>query len=82
VPGPANHLPLKKPQTAEQANLEAVELIPPAVPEVRKLLWQWLWRHPPKSVHIIGWSLWRRHHQAVARTYHYRGHRLRDNLQL
>ncbi|WP_155920365.1 hypothetical protein [Methylobacter luteus] len=78
-----NRLPLKKQQTAELASLEAAAaLIQLTVPEVRKLLWQWRWRHPPKAVHTVGWSLWRRRHQAVARACHYRRRRQRENLQL
>ncbi|WAK04625.1 hypothetical protein [Methylobacter sp. YRD-M1] len=72
----------KKSETAELASLEAAALIPLTVPEVRKLLWQWLWRHPPKAVHIMDWSCWRRRHQAVARACHYRRRRQRENLQL
>ncbi|MGZ5029491.1 MAG: hypothetical protein ACXV8I_02680 [Methylobacter sp.] len=73
----------KKQQTAELTSPEAaVALLPLTVPEVRKLLWQWLWRHPPKAVHIVGWSLWRRRHQAVARACHYRRRREKNNLQL
>ncbi|MGZ8942502.1 MAG: hypothetical protein ACXW00_07010 [Methylobacter sp.] len=58
------------------------ELIPLTAPEVRKLLWQWLCRHPPKVMHIIGWSLCRKRHQAVARACHYRRRRQKHNLQL
>jgi len=51
----------KKPETAELASLEAAAaLIPLTVREVRKLLWQCLWRHPSKAAHIVGWPLWRR----------------------
>jgi hypothetical protein len=77
------HRRSKKLETAEQISLEAaVALIPLTVPEVRKLLWQWLWRHPPKAMHIVGWSCWRRRHQAVARACHYQRRRQRENLQL
>jgi hypothetical protein len=34
----------KKPQTAEPSSEAAVALIPLTVPEVRKLLWQWVGR--------------------------------------
>jgi hypothetical protein len=78
-----NRLPLKKQETAELASLEAAAaLIPLTVPEVRRLLWQWLWRHPPRIMHIVGWSLWRRRHQAVAQSCHYRRRRQKHNLQL
>jgi hypothetical protein len=74
----------KKPETAEQTSLEvAVALIPLTVPEVRKLLlWQWLWRQPPRIMHIVGWSFWRRRHQAVARACYYQRRRQKHNLQL
>jgi hypothetical protein len=52
------------------------------VPEIRKLLCRLVWRHLPDVVAVIHWSLWRRHHQAVARYYHYQREQLRLNLQL
>jgi hypothetical protein len=42
-----------------------------AVPEIRKLLCRLVWRYLPDVMIVIQWSLWRRHHQAVARFYHY-----------
>jgi hypothetical protein len=42
------------------------------VPEIRKLLCRLLWRFLPDLTVIIHWSLWRRHHQAVAHFYHCR----------
>jgi hypothetical protein len=41
------------------------------VSEIRKLLWRLVWRSVPDVMAIIQWSLWRRHHQAIARFYHY-----------
>jgi hypothetical protein len=41
------------------------------VPEIRKLLWHLAWRSLPDVVVVIQWSLWRRHHQAIARFCHY-----------
>ncbi|MGJ0490774.1 hypothetical protein [Methylobacter sp.] len=83
MPTQKNRRRPKKPQTAELASLEAAAaLIPLTVPEVRKLLWQWRWRHPPRIMHIVGWSLWRRRHQAVARACYYRRRREKYNLQL
>lgn len=40
------------------------------------------WRHPPRIMHIVGWLLWRRWHQTVARAHHYRRRREKNNLQL
>jgi hypothetical protein len=74
---------LKKHKTAETVDTEtAGALIPLTVPEVRKLLWQWLWRQPPKIRHIVGLSFWRRQHQAVAKACHYRRRQQKYNLKL
>lgn len=43
-----------------------------SVPEVRRLLWVALRPRLPTPWFALGWSLWRRAHQAVARQYHYR----------
>jgi hypothetical protein len=40
------------------------------VPEIRKLLCGLVWQYLPQVQLVIHWSLWRRHHQAVARFYH------------
>lgn len=47
------------------------ELIPLTVPEVRRLLWGVVWRAFPSVEHVLAWSVWRRHHQAVAQRCHY-----------
>jgi hypothetical protein len=47
-------------------------LIPLTVPEVRRLLWGVVWRAFPSVEHVLAWSTWRRHHQAVAKRCHYR----------
>jgi hypothetical protein len=39
---------------------------------VRRLLWGVVWRAFPAVDHVLHWSGWRRHHQAVAKRYHYR----------
>ena len=48
------------------------DLIPVTVPEVRRLLWGVVWRAFPSVEHVLAWSVWRRHHQAVAKRCHYR----------
>jgi hypothetical protein len=48
-----------------------IVLVPLSVPELRKLLWQMILRVRPCLAFIIGWSLWRRHHQAIAMMYHW-----------
>ncbi len=41
--------------------------------EVRKLLCRLvLGRRPPRWDEVLSWSVWRRHHQAVARRCHYK----------
>jgi hypothetical protein len=43
------------------------------VSEVRKLLCRLvLFRRPPPQKEVLRWSVWRRHHQAVARLCHYK----------
>ena len=53
---------------------ELSPLIPLTVPEVRRLLWGVVWRAVPSVEHVLAWSTWRRHHQAVAKHCHYRRH--------
>ena len=56
-------------------------LIPLTVPEIRRLLAR-LWVVPPPDVGAIWrWSRWRRRHQAIARSCHYR-RRAAPQLQL
>src|ERR687893_1297099 len=49
-----------------------VDLIPLTVPEVRRLLVALVWGTPPPLGHTLGWSIWRRRHQARARRCHYK----------
>ena len=49
-----------------------VELIPLTVPEVRRLLVAFVWAFPPPAERTMGWSIWRRRHQARARRCHYK----------
>jgi hypothetical protein len=50
--------------------------MPLSVPEVRRLLWWLVWGRRARSAEpIVTWSRWRRRHQAVARTCHYRRQR-------
>ena len=41
-------------------------------PEVRRLLVRLLWSRLPDAGEVLGWSEWRRAHQAYARRCHYR----------
>jgi hypothetical protein len=52
----------------ETAALACIAL---TVPEIRKLLCRLVWRGLPDVAAVIQLSLWRRHHQAVARLYHW-----------
>ncbi len=63
----------------------AAALIPLTVPEVRRLLWRLLWPRALPPPFVLAWSVWRRHHQAIARRCHYRRRLARlaaRNLQL
>jgi hypothetical protein len=40
------------------------------VAEIRKLVWQVVWAVQPLVAAVFAWSVWRRQHQAVARTCH------------
>ncbi|MDQ3222001.1 MAG: hypothetical protein M3Q75_00760 [Gemmatimonadota bacterium] len=62
--------------------MTADELLPPTVPEVRRLLYRLLWAQPPPVAHVLGWSRWRRHHQARARRCHYQRRLARFNTQV
>jgi hypothetical protein len=59
-------------------------LLPPTVPEVRRLLGRLVWGRPPPPEQALHWSVWRRRHQARAKRGHYRRRlvRLRDKLRL
>jgi hypothetical protein len=54
------------------------------VAEIRKLVWRVVWAVKPIVASVLGWSVWRRHHQAMARTCHYkrRLRRLDQQIQL
>jgi hypothetical protein len=60
----------------------ATTCIPLSVPEIRKLLWHLTWQYVPSLIAVIGWSLWRRRHQAIARACHYKRRSRRHELQL
>lgn len=53
----------------------AVELIPLTVPEVRRLLWGLVLARTVPPERALGWSRWRRCHQALAKRCHYRRRR-------
>lgn len=40
------------------------------VQEIRKMLCRLVWRCLPEVTKVVHWSLWRRHHQAIAQFYH------------
>jgi hypothetical protein len=61
--------PPRDPATASAVYL--AELIPLTVPEVRRLLGGVVWRAFPSVEQVLAWSVWRRHHQAVAKRCHY-----------
>ena len=47
-------------------------LVPLSVPEVRRLLWRLAWFVVPTAAFVLGWSRWRRQHQALAKACHYK----------
>ncbi|MCA1717247.1 MAG: IS701 family transposase [Actinobacteria bacterium] len=49
----------------------AVEPVPLTVPEVRRLLWRLVLARKPPTERVLGWSYWRRCHQARAKRCHY-----------
>ena len=51
------------------------ELIPLTVPEVRRLLCRLLWQRRGSAELTVGWSRWRRRHQARALRSHYKRRR-------
>lgn len=51
---------------------EAEELLPLTVPEVRRLIWWLVWKEIPTAEQVVGWSRWRRKHQARAKRSHYK----------
>jgi hypothetical protein len=50
----------------------AVELAALSVPEIRRLLSLLAWPVLTDPVRVLGWSWWRRRHQARARRFHRR----------
>jgi hypothetical protein len=50
------------------------------VPELRRLLVRLAWPPPSDAAFTLGWSVWRRRHQATARRCHYQ--RQRTKLRL
>ena len=55
-------------------------LITLTVPELRRLLLGLVWSAPRGPAFTLGWSVWRRRHQATARRCHYQ--RQRNKLRL
>ena len=51
--------------------------------EVRRFFVALLWRTVRVLInHVLRWSNWRRHHQAVAKLFHYKTRNALANLQL
>ncbi len=55
-------------------------LVALTVAELRRLLARLVWRPAPDPLSTLGWSVWRRRHQATARRVHYQ--RQRSKLRL
>jgi len=52
------------------------------VAEIRHLLWRLVWLVVPAAAFVLGWSQWRRCHQAVAKACHYKKRQYATWLQL
>jgi hypothetical protein len=61
---------VRRPGSVAPVNLAAA-LLPPTLPEIRRLLWPLIWTHPPKPDTALRWSAWRRRHQQRARRAHW-----------
>jgi len=57
-------------------------LVPLTVAEIRHLLWRLVWLVVPAAAFVLGWSQWRRCHQAVAKACHYKKRQYATWLQL
>ena len=58
--------------TERAARPAPTRLIPLTRNDIRHLFVELVTRRRPDSTHVLRWSLWRRRHQARARTSHYR----------
>lgn len=58
--------PARLPKAVEQPDEDRV-----ITPEVRRLLNKLIWNRPATPTEVLGWSLWRRRHEARARRFHY-----------
>ncbi len=50
--------------------------------EIRRLLWKVVFVVGQTVEQVLAWSRWRRHHQAVAKFYHYKRRGVLAYLQL
>jgi hypothetical protein len=66
---------------AERAELAEL-LVPLSVPEIRRLLGLLVWPPPAEPERVLGWSWWRRRHQARARRCHYQQRQRRPKVRL
>jgi hypothetical protein len=57
-------------------------LIGLSVAEIRQLLWKLVFIVEQAADGVLAWSRWRRHHQAVAKFYHYKKRGALGYLQL
>jgi SRSO17 transposase len=59
------------PQQTTFRKSRMVEPVPLSVPEVRRILWRLVLTRTPPTERVLGWSYWRRCHQARAKRCHY-----------
>jgi len=55
-------------------------LVAPSVAELHRLLARLVWGPPLDPAFTLGWSIWRRRHQAIARRAHYQQQRRKLRL--
>jgi hypothetical protein len=53
-----------------------------SVPEIRRLLCLLVWPPPAEPARVLGWSWWRRRHQARARRSHWQRRQQRRKVRL
>ena len=66
-------LSLAEPERLQtQAGIGLPVMVPLSIPEIRRLFFYLLEKPPLSRLFHLGWSFFRRTHQAIARRYHYK----------
>ena len=65
--------PLPDPERVQTtAGVDLPVMVPLSIPEIRRLFFYLLEKPPLSRLFHLGWSFFRRTHQAIARRYHYK----------